>query len=314
MGALALGGYAYQELSSEGHDRDNFAPDIQHVAETGLFLNTEYAFTPTLNGNIYGLAYTDHEHPKNCDNCRRLAITNNIWQSTVMFVNNELPAGSAIKTNTPFGILVMMRIYENNDPDFPEPHYEVMPDEDSDEPRHVAMWLYNGKNERKYELIPFFDIKGKSNVERRGTFYASLTSDDSLFRIWQYVHSEIQNFGQSTGNNEYYGPSEEVERVMPVLIQGLNNDKFPGLSLLSDNTVRSTMFKGSSPNEVFVITREQGSLSFWELVIIPALYGVVLFVFAFILYTGVKGRALMTMATGYLQQQFPQPPPLGSRV
>lgn len=258
MGAALIAPSVYSTVSDTfGHgDSNNRAPQFSSNAMlTGLELDTEYVFMPIKSGEKYGLKYIDDDNVENCDHCRQIGPTNNLYQSTVMFVNNNLSTGKKITTQTPFAILVMMRVYDddNEDDDSATASYEVFQKDGIVEPRYKAMWVYNGKADDFYEMVPYNDSEDKSNFEMRGQFFARPSDSDSVFSLQQYIHSERQDFGI---NGNLYAPvsgDDLMEDRVDVFIRKVNEVSYPGISMLQ---YAEAMFANTPPNEAISITSE----------------------------------------------------------
>ena len=119
-----------------------------------LKLDTEYTFQPVVSGILKGLKYID-VNVSNCDHCKRVGVTNNVFQSSVMFINSNQPQGSTITTDMPVSILVLMHVFEDNQAcaTSATQSAEMLPPSDTHVATAKAMWLYNGKGENSYELI-----------------------------------------------------------------------------------------------------------------------------------------------------------------
>lgn len=258
MGAALIAPAIYNKVSDTfGHgDSNNRPPQFSSGAMfTGLELDTEYVFVPIKGNEKYGLKYIDDDNVKNCDHCRQIGPTNNLYQSTVMFVNNNLSSGQKITTQTPFAILVMMRVYDddNEDDDSATASYEVFQKDGIVEPRYKAMWVYNGKGDSFYEMVPFNNSKDKSNFEMRGQFFARPSDSRNVFSIQQYIHSERQDFGID-GN--LYAPvsgDDLIQDRVDILIQKVNEVSYPGISMLP---YAEAMFANTPPNQAISITSE----------------------------------------------------------
>lgn len=274
---------------------------------TGLRLDTEYFFCPLTLDRINGLKYID-TNVKDCNHCRRIAPTNNIYQATVMFINSAVqPAGSMITTTTPFAILVMFNVYDDAKV-HSGPSSSVYNKESVQVPKHQAMWLFNGKGEDKYEMIPYEDSETRDDFDTRGQFFALRTTNENpVFAFLQIVHSQPQVFGLSP-DKDYYGPAygDRTSDFLSVYVSAPNNELYPGLSLLANPDIKAEMFGnkpprqalGALPAEISAPAPYHFSDHWWWYVVVGGAYlsvlGLAVFLgFIFISSRSPIGRALI---------------------